>query len=270
MNDFISNAKGFIKNPLSVTALFVTLVYAMACLVINQGLKVASNHLERMWLIQFIVWYPVLLLFVFSWLVMFFPLHLYSPNDFKDESLFLKFLSKKQKDNKLEEEVREMRRYENLDAKRHTLNTEDINVKTMTDQDVKKIVKSIELKALFKLNEKYNVSFAHDVVIGRGKNKRYCDGYANVCGIDYVVEIKHMPVFLEKRCEVLYKTVFEIKSTLDSISVLRNYMIIVCIVYSHIEEAQKKELRERLMDISSKCELVLIDEKDLKIHTVLV
>lgn len=38
------------------------LLKPMACLVINQGLPSVTDHVERMWLILFVVWYLVLLL----------------------------------------------------------------------------------------------------------------------------------------------------------------------------------------------------------------
>ena len=270
MNDFVSSAKGFVKNPLGVIALFVTLVYVMACLVINQGLPTITNCVERMWLIQFVVWYPVLLLIIFCLLVIFYPLNLYSPKDFKDESLFLSFLTKKQKDKKLEKEVKEIREVPNGKGKTYSfVAVSNVNTKTMTDRDVKRLVEMVELKALFKLNEKYNVSFVHDVAIGKGKNRLYCDGYAKIDGIDYVVEIKNIPVLSKNSLGVLVKPVVDIKSVLDVVSSKSGYKIIVCVVYSQMEEGIEQELNAVLLSFSPNCELVLIDEKELNIHSVL-
>lgn len=271
MEDFINSAKGFIRNPLGVIALFVSLVYAMACLVISQGLPAIENHIERMWLIQFVVWYPVLLLLIFCLLVIFYPLNLYSPKDFKDESLFLRFLSKRQKEKKLEKEVKEMREVKIEKNKAFSLlSFSGTNSKAMTPESVKKFVQMVELKALFWLNEKYNVSFSQDVVIGKGKDRISCDGYAKVDGIDYVVEIKNMPILSKDRLKIVAKPVVDIKSVLDTVSPQHTYKIIACVVYSQKEDGVGQELEDLLLSISANVELVLIDEKELKINSLLM
>lgn len=267
MEDFINNAKGFIKNPLGVIALFVSFVYMMACLVINHGLPSITDHIERMWLIQFVVWYPVLLLLIFCLLVIFYPLNLYSPKDFKDESLFLRFLPKRQKEKKLEKEVKEIREVRNDNNTFSFLSVSGTNVQTMTDETVKKFVQIVELKALFWLNEKYNVSFSHDVVIGMGSNRISCDGYAKVDGIDYVVEIKNMPSLVKNRLKVVAKPVVDIKSVLDAVSPQHTYKIIVCVVFSQKEEGVEKELKDMLLTISNNIELVLLNQKELNLNT---
>ncbi|MGH3384334.1 MAG: response regulator [Nocardioidaceae bacterium] len=75
------------KSPLGVIALFVLLVYGLACLVLvtSSGLR----DLDRSLLVGFIVLFPVLIFGVFVWLVTHRANLLYGPGDFKDEAVFL-------------------------------------------------------------------------------------------------------------------------------------------------------------------------------------
>ena len=85
---FINSSKGFAKNPLGIIALFISLIYGFACLVIG----VAGNSLEkneRFILIIFLVSFPIVILISFVFLVTKHYRKLYSPADFKDEKNYL-------------------------------------------------------------------------------------------------------------------------------------------------------------------------------------
>lgn len=257
MERFLTNSKAFIRNPLGVIALFISLMYAMASFVISKGLPVLEEHEERMWLIVFVVMYPVLLLIAFCVLVIWFPHHLYSPSDFKDENIFRELMTQKQKDKKLKEEVKEANRFEN--NKSRVLPTSNGGDSTKVTMD---ILREIERKALLSLRNKFNLTFVQDVAIGRGADKLYCDGYVKSNGTDYIVEIKYIPNISRSRVDVIYRAVRKIKFVLDRTSV--QYKIVVCVVYSQKENNVEVDLKERLLYISPNCELVMIDKSDLK------
>ncbi len=85
---FINNSKGFAKNPLGIIALFISLIYAFACLVLG----IASNYLEkyeRLIFIIFLVSFPIIILISFMFLVTKHFRKLYAPSDFKDERNYL-------------------------------------------------------------------------------------------------------------------------------------------------------------------------------------
>ena len=80
-------SENFVRSPLGIIALFIVLVYAMAGLVTAWG-EFPETHL--MILVVFLVAFPVLVLFVFFWLVTRYPNLIYGPADFQEEENFLR------------------------------------------------------------------------------------------------------------------------------------------------------------------------------------
>jgi hypothetical protein len=83
---FGQSAKGLARNPLGIIALFIVLVYGFASLVTTTGSLQSGERLPLIW---FLVLFPVLVLFVFGWLVSCHHRKLYAPADFKDEHNFI-------------------------------------------------------------------------------------------------------------------------------------------------------------------------------------
>ena len=92
------NIKNFLRNPLGVIALFVTICYLIAGLVFSIGLDKLNGAEERLPFIWFIIIFPVIIFVVFVLLVCFHHEKLYGPTDFKDEANFIK-LTKEQEEN---------------------------------------------------------------------------------------------------------------------------------------------------------------------------
>ncbi len=104
VTDFLANAKGLTKNPLGIIALFISMIYGIAGLV----LTISNNTLDinQNWvLIWFIVSFPVLILIAFIYLVVMHHQKLYSPSDYKDERNFFRPLSEVEREQKLKEDV---------------------------------------------------------------------------------------------------------------------------------------------------------------------
>lgn len=105
MKEFFKNAQILSKNPLSIIALFITLVYGFACLLF--GFTANSIVAEYMiYLILFITIYPVLILLAFVYLVVFHHTKLYAPSDYKDEKLFFGQISFERQAERIKEEVK--------------------------------------------------------------------------------------------------------------------------------------------------------------------
>ena len=85
---FGDTAKGLVKNPLGIIALFIVLVYGFAALV--TAFSASLSESERLPLIWFLVLFPVLVLAVFSWLVSRHGAKLYGPSDYKDEENYIR------------------------------------------------------------------------------------------------------------------------------------------------------------------------------------
>lgn len=81
-------AKGLARNPLGIIALFIVLVYGFASLV--TAFAGAFTAAERLPLIYFLIFFPVLVLCIFAWLVSKHSGKLFAPSDFKDEENYVR------------------------------------------------------------------------------------------------------------------------------------------------------------------------------------
>ena len=96
LNDFMNNAKGLAKNPLGIIALFISLIYGFACLVLGISAEKLETS-EKIPLIWFLVFFPIVVLAAFVYLVVFHHKKLYSPSDFREDRSFLETINKNQK-----------------------------------------------------------------------------------------------------------------------------------------------------------------------------
>lgn len=98
--------KDLVRNPLGIVALFISLIYAFANLLL--GMTISSlTESERYPIIIFIVLFPVVVLGVFYVLVSKHHGKLYAPGDYKDDKSFLRTLSPQERQERLELEVAE-------------------------------------------------------------------------------------------------------------------------------------------------------------------
>ena len=81
-------AKKLARNPLGIIALFIVLVYGLASLTTVYAGTLTTS--ERLPLIYFLVLFPVLVLGVFTYLVIYHSDKLYGPRDFSDEGNYMK------------------------------------------------------------------------------------------------------------------------------------------------------------------------------------
>ncbi len=89
LRTFGGTARGLARNPLGIIALFIVLVYGLAALVLGLGGD-TFEPAERVPLVWFLVIFPVIVLTVFGWLVSKHHTKLFAPQDFRDESNFIR------------------------------------------------------------------------------------------------------------------------------------------------------------------------------------
>jgi len=89
VENFMKNAKGLTRNPLGIVALFISLIYGFACLVLSSSLSNLIGVNERLPLIWFVIGFPILILISFILLVIYHHEKLYAPIDYKDEKHFV-------------------------------------------------------------------------------------------------------------------------------------------------------------------------------------
>ncbi|MGO9740048.1 MAG: response regulator [Roseiarcus sp.] len=87
LKEFGITAKSLSRNPLGIIALFIVLVYGLACLVIITGSSLTS--VERLPIIYFLIAFPFVVLGVFTYLVAFRAGQLFAPGDFKRDETYL-------------------------------------------------------------------------------------------------------------------------------------------------------------------------------------
>lgn len=106
MMEFLKGAKDFARNPLGIVALFISLIYGFASLLLNHSAEKLTEA-ERWPLILFIVIFPIMVLVTFYKLVTKHHGKLYAPGDYKDDKSFLRTLSPEEREFRLEKEVKE-------------------------------------------------------------------------------------------------------------------------------------------------------------------
>jgi len=80
MNDFGETAYKLSRNPLGIIALFIALVYGVACLTFSFSNNIPASVLT--YFVWFIIGYPVVVLITFVFLVIKHHTKLYAPRDF--------------------------------------------------------------------------------------------------------------------------------------------------------------------------------------------
>ncbi|MCK2094659.1 hypothetical protein [Thauera aromatica] len=98
--------KDLVKNPIGIVALFISLIYSIANLLLGATAKSLTPD-ERFPIVIFIVLFPVVILGVFYLLVSRHHGKLYAPGDYKDDKSFLRTLSQEERERKLEKEAEE-------------------------------------------------------------------------------------------------------------------------------------------------------------------
>lgn len=98
--------KDLVKNPIGIIALFISMIYGFANLLLGATASSLSSY-ERFPLIIFIVLFPVVVLGIFYLLVSRHHGKLYAPGDYKDDQSFLRTLSQEEREQKLEKDIEE-------------------------------------------------------------------------------------------------------------------------------------------------------------------
>ncbi len=169
---FLENGKKYARNPLGIIALFISLIYGFACLVLGAGATDLEPN-QKSILIYFLVSFPFITLLSFLYLVTKHSCKLYGPGDYEDEENYLetlKFVERRMKNEKkvnllLKEEVEKDKKVYAADladeVKREVATTlegiynQDVDYPTI--YSLKKRYQIFEELALNKVEEKLGV-----------------------------------------------------------------------------------------------------------------
>jgi len=151
VTEFLDKAKGLTRNPLGIIALFVSLIYGFACLVLSTSIGNLHGQEERLPLIWFIILFPLLILGAFTYLVIYHHKKLYAPSDYKDEKNFVNaFIGNKDVSSDLEKVNIQLKSLTN--EKDNTNLIESINNISAEIERIKEKSEKIPINNLWRLN----------------------------------------------------------------------------------------------------------------------
>lgn len=267
LNDFMNNAKGLTRNPLGIIALFVSLIYGFACLVLSTSISNLVANNERLPLIWFIIIFPIIILIAFIYLVVNHHEKLYAPGDFRGDDAFIQTIDENKRKQRIQEEV------ENLEASPKSVDseqneepesntTEDTTI--IKPSEVKTEIKSIPESALIKMytnaeewsiNElslKYKVPFKSQVKLRTQFDNFELDGYGTDSTSTYVVEVKFWQTSRSnRRLKLKIQEFLTKKSRLERSfnKPSRSMKIIIALVYDNLSEINQDELKAYVHEI---------------------
>lgn len=249
--------KDLARNPLGIIALFISLIYAFANMLLGATVQSLDKD-ERFPLIMFIVFFPIIVLGVFYLLVSRHHGKLYAPGDYKDDSSFLRTLSPEERDRKLQQEAEEVAAAVSQDegSDSHEEPIAEVNVSTESAYGEREEEKGFS--RLKKRNFSYirsDIQFVENEVIKRIESEFNAEASRDIgigdtgASFDAFFNLKSGFVFLEVR---LVRSAHSLNLALDRILynavVADKYMgskfkLIVAIVYE-LESDDLSKLKE--------------------------
>ena len=250
------NIKNFLRNPLGVIALFVTICYLIAGLVFSIGLDKLNGAEERLPFIWFIIIFPVVIFVVFVLLVCYHHEKLYGPTDFKNEDNFVKLTNAERKAKYLSEAT-ENSKYEeqmpiNIEDSEEVIKNEKSNICALAFS-----AENSAHLAIQKLNTIYNTKFTEEVKIGK---YRY-DAIGAISDRIYLVECKYIKNNITiNRLRDTYQQVLRYKENL----LKKNPHIIIVFVLEKYTDAVSKNIKEYYQSIAPDIDIYVFDYNELK------
>jgi hypothetical protein len=267
LKEFTINAKSLSKNPLGIIALFVSLIYGFACLVLG----FTSNNLvhanEKLPLIWFIIIFPFVILFAFVYLVINHHEKLYAPGDFRGDEAFIRALDGKKISEKREKETEKLNKAEDLPEKENEAVATSEPISTIVDSEdfklkiknaEKWVAKDIELDYLVptRLNQKLVSRSGSEIIDILGSSG---DGYI-VCEVKYW---KHNKSYQQLKNEILnFAHKRERFSRIHGFQ--KGFQLVFAIVFDILEKVETQQLDDFVNENDLKVDLRLYDYKTLQ------
>lgn len=279
VENFISNAKGLTKNPLGIIALFVSLIYGFACLVLSTSISNLQGDKERLPLIWFIIGFPLIILVVFIYLVVKHHEKLYSPSDYRADDAFIQTIGKdklKQKQLKEVKDLEQAKEIENV-VESEQINTQiERNEKTVerveekilpeSKEQLLSIYKNAELWATKELSLKYNVLFKNNLSFSIQSGKIELDAYGTTDKGSFIAEIKYWKS--KKSDRNLKLSVQEFLSQHKRLEAVfgrnKEFKLIVVFVFDDLKNVNKSDLLDFVKNIYNNANVEFFDYEELR------
>lgn len=284
LNDFMNNTKGLTRNPLGIIALFVSLIYGFACLVLSTSISNLVANNERLPLIWFIIIFPIIILIAFIYLVVNHHEKLYAPGDFRGDDAFIQTIDENKRRQRIQEEVENLEASpksdeteQKEDSKENLTNEssqpEKIEVKTKTpnvpDSELIQMYTNSEKWSINELSLKYKVPLKAQVKLRTQNDNIELDGYGIDATSTYIVEVKFWQSSRsDKRLKLKIQEFLSKKSRLERAfnKPNKSMKIIIALVYDNLSEINQGALRSFVQELGGGNNVILefFDYNELK------
>lgn len=283
LNDFINNAKGLTRNPLGIIALFVSLIYGFACLVLSTSISNLHTSEERLPLIWFIIVFPIIILIAFISLVIKHHEKLYSPSDYRGDEAFIQTIDKHKLKEKQLKEVKELENAKvtitetkpenkvtneentnvNVDSK-ETSNSERTSEKT--ESELLEIYRNSEKWASQELSLKYNILFKTNVSFSIQSGKVELDAFGKDNERTYIAEIKYWQANKsDKKLKLSIQEFLSKHKKLESTFKRSNdFKFIIVLVFDSLKNINKNEYLTFVKSIYENSNVEFFEYEELK------
>jgi len=256
LNEFGKTAQKLARNPIGIIALFIVLVYGFATLLLGYSGEKLSEQ-QRWAMIWFVIFFPVLVLFVFYRLVTKHHHKLYAPSDYPDPKDFLHSLSSDQKNLHLAKKVDNDP--EGPSQKQQVLPPKEI---------IKDDYVLAEKLAFLKLEQEFQTTLQKHISL-KDRTDIIFDGAATTENLLYLIEIK-----FTKKPEIAYHTIKALTSRFNlALGTITNGRYntsakLLLVVIADLNEDDMYKLENYLHDVVDKyrVEFRIFDFNKLKIE----
>ena len=178
----MKQVENFIRNPLGIIALFLSVIYGIAGYVISNGFSYLHGCCERLPLIYFIVLFPLIVLVAFVYLVVKHKEKLYAPKDFDNQDGFLKANGKDIQSNKPTKKLKHPEKNP-VSQTKSSICMFAYSSAINAENEWKKSGEA----ALKKYSNDHNIDIKTEISLG---HNYVCDGIAQKDGKTYLFEVK--------------------------------------------------------------------------------
>lgn len=278
------STKGLTRNPLGIIALFVSLIYGFACLVLSTSISNLNSDCERLPLIWFIILFPIIILIAFIFLVVKHHEKLYAPGDFRGDDSFIQTMDKAKSRDKILKDIKELKsapesqnivnRFDKAESKVND-SLEQLESNTGLEQSVPielneeqllNIYSNSEKWAIDELSLRYNVIFQRNVQVSTQEGTISLDAFGQSKQCIYIVEIKYWQTKKsDKKLKLSIQDFIMQHSMLEKVyHGKNNFKMIIVLVYDNLKLVNKTEMLEFIQGLYSEASIEFFDYSELK------
>jgi len=280
---FLNGTKGLTRNPIGIIALFVSLIYGFACLVLSTSLQNLHEDKERLPLIWFIIIFPVIILGAFIYLVVHHHEKLYSPSDFRGDDSFIHALDKKRIREKQLSEVQKLEtapekpieeiQIDKIDVKDDhakvqdkTTEVSEIPIIEETSADLLKRYSNAETWAAKELSLKYNVLFKTNVSLQTQQGKMELDAMGHDSETVFVADIKYWKSNKsENALKLSIQEFLRQRTKLQKVFTARKeFKLIIVLVFDSLKDVDKSDYLTFVKNIYDDANIEFFQYDELK------